>query len=177
MITTSKGVILAGFATCGKSMLGKKYENVLDLESNVYRYKTFDKKLSVEQNKGTKRKEDTSWPQNYYDAISEATNSYDVVLVQLKPEHFDYFDAHGIKYSIAYPNIHSWDEVRNKCIRRGNNAYFITRLKEVFKPYYKDAIHRKYEKLYILNGGENLEDILIQNGFKLIKKEGDSDKD
>ena len=33
---------------------------------------------------------------------------YDVVLVQLKPEHFDYFDKHNIKYSIAYPNINNW---------------------------------------------------------------------
>ena len=93
MITTPKGIVIAGFATCGKSILGKKYKNVLDLESSVYRYKSYNNKLSVEQNKGTRREENGDWPQNYYDAICEAINDYDVVLVQLKPEHFDYFDA------------------------------------------------------------------------------------
>lgn len=34
----NKGIIIAGFATCGKSVLGKKYSNVIDLESSSYKY-------------------------------------------------------------------------------------------------------------------------------------------
>ena len=45
MTKTSGGIIIAGFATCGKSMLGGKYKNVLDLESSVYRYKSYNNKL------------------------------------------------------------------------------------------------------------------------------------
>ncbi len=29
--------IIAGFETCGKSVLGKKYSNVIDLESSNYK--------------------------------------------------------------------------------------------------------------------------------------------
>lgn len=53
-----------------------------------------------------------------------------MVLVQLKPEHFDYFDKHNIKYSIAYPNINNWEEVEKICIARGNNENFIKKLKK-----------------------------------------------
>ena len=109
------------------------------------------------------------WPQNYYDAIVEAIKQYDVVLVQLKPEHFDYFDKHNIKYSIAYPNINNWEEVERRCITRGNNENFIRRLKQVFIPYYEDSIKRNYDKLYILNGNETLEDILKKDGISKPK--------
>lgn len=43
-----KGIIIAGFATCGKSFLGKKYDNVVDLESSNYKYNNTNiKNISV----------------------------------------------------------------------------------------------------------------------------------
>ena len=162
------GIIIAAFATCGKSILGKKYRNVIDLESSPFK-NIMRTDLSVEEQKGTKRELNPLWPQNYYDAILEAEKKYDIVLVQLKPEHFDYFDKNNIKYSIAYPNLDNWEEVEKKCIERGNNENFIIRLKNVFVPFYEDAIKRNYEKLYILNGNETLEDVLKNNNINLIK--------
>lgn len=160
------GIIISAFATCGKSILGKKYKNVIDLESSPFKNIMRDD-LSVEEQKGTKREINPLWPQNYYDAIIEAIKQYDIVLVQLKPEHFDYFDKHNIKYSIAYPNINNWEEVEKRCIERGNNEAFIKRLKEVFIPFYEDSLKRNYEKLYILNEKETLEDILIKEHIEL----------
>lgn len=162
------GIIIAAFATCGKSILGKKYRNIIDLESSPFK-NIMRTDLSVEGQKGTKRELNPLWPQNYYDAILEAEKKYDIVLVQLKPEHFDYFDKNNIKYSIAYPNLDNWEEVEKRCIERGNNENFIIRLKEVFIPYYEDAIKRNYEELYILNGNETLEDVLKKNNINLIK--------
>ena len=153
----NKGIIIAGFATCGKSVLGKKYSNVIDLESSSYKYNNTNiKNLSAEERKGTNREINPNWPDNYYKAIIEAIKKYDVVLVQLKPEHFDYFEQNNIKYSIAYPNINSWEEVKKRCINRGNNENFIRKLKEVFIPFYEDSVKRNYEKLYIINENETL---------------------
>ena len=163
----SKGIIIAAFATCGKSILGKKYKNVIDLESSPFK-NIMRTDLSIEEQKGTKREGNQLWPQNYYNAIVEAIKQYDIVLVQLKPEHFDYFDKNNIKYSIAYPNINNWKEVEKRCIERGNNETFIIRLKDVFIPFYEDVIKRNYEKLYLLNDNETLEDVLIENNIKLI---------
>ena len=166
-VLINMGTIISCFATCGKSVLGKKYKNVIDLESSSFKYLDTDITISVEKRKGTKRNLNPNWPQNYYNAIIEALNEYDIILVQLKPQHFDYFDKHGIEYSIAYPNIKNWQEVENRCIKRGNNETFVKRLKEVFIPYYEDAIKRNYCKLYILNDKETLEDVLIKDNFKL----------
>ena len=160
------GIIIAGFATCGKSILGKKYNNIKDLESSPYK-NIMRNDIPIEEQKGTKRELNPLWPQNYYDAINEAVKKYDVVLVQLKPEHFDYFDKHNIKYSIAYPNLNNFDEVKSRCMERNNNEDFIIRLKEVFKPYYEDSIKRDYEKLYILNDHKTLEDCLLEDNIYL----------
>lgn len=164
----AKGIIIAGFATCGKSVLGKKYSNVIDLESSNYKHNNTNfEKVPVEERKGIKREMNKEWPYNYYKAIDEAVKIYDVVLVQLKPEHFDYFDKNNIKYSIAYPNINNWEEVKRRCINRGNNENFIRRLKEVFIPFYEDCLQRNYENLYIINKNETLESVLIEHNIEL----------
>ena len=169
------GIIIAGFATCGKSILAKKYSNVIDLDSSNYKYNNVNiKNVPIEERKGTNRQINRKWPGNYYKAISKAGKKYDVVLVQLKPEHFDYFDKNNIKYSIAYPNINNWEEVRKKCINRGNNENFIKKLKEVFIPFYEDTIQRNYENLYIINANKTLETVLIENNIEL--KVGDKNE-
>lgn len=163
-----KGIIISAFATCGKTYLAKKYKNVIDMESSSYKFDNSKlEDIPTEERKGTSRPLNPKWPQNYYDAIIEATNNYDIVLVQLKPEHFDYFDSHNIKYSIAYPDLNNFEEVKKRCINRGNNEQFIKRLGEVYEPYYVDSVNRKYEKLYILDGEMTLEDCLLKDGFYL----------
>lgn len=164
----TNGIIIAGFATCGKSILVKKYSNVIDLESSNYKHNNTNiKNIPIEARKGIKREINKEWPDNYYKAISEAVQKYDVVLVQLKPEHFDYFDKNDIKYSIAYPNIDNWEDVKRKCINRGNNENFIRKLKEVFIPFYEDSLKRNYENFYIINANETLESVLIENNIEL----------
>lgn len=164
----AEGIIIAGFATYGKSFLGKKYRNVIDLESSDYKHNNTNlKNVPIEARKGTKREINKEWPNNYYKAIKESVKKYDVVLVQLKPELFDYFDKNNIKYSIAYPNINNWEDVRIKCINRGNNENFIKVLKSVFIPFYEDCLQRNYENLYIINKNETLESVLIENNIIL----------
>ncbi len=164
----TNGIIIAGFATCGKSFLSNKYSNVIDLESSDYKHDNTNIK-SIEAKKGTKREINKEWPNNYYRAINEAVKKYDIVLVQLMPQHFDYFDKNNIKYSIAYPNINNWEEVKRKCIARGNNENFIKGLEEVFISYYEDLLQRNYENLYIINENETLEKVLIENNIELLK--------
>lgn len=166
-----KGIIICAFATCGKTYLSKKYKNVIDLESSDYRYKNTDATSNLkEQAKGTKRDINPEWPQNYYDAIELAQKKYDIVLVQLKPEHFDYFDKNKIKYTIVYPNTNNFAEIEKRCKERKNNTQFINKLKQVFIPFFIDSKNREYENFYILNDNMTLEDILLKNNYNLIKK-------
>lgn len=166
-----KGIIISAFATCGKSFLGKKYSNVIDLESSNYKHDNQGlENIPVEMWKGIKRKINPDWPKNYYEAIKEAMQKYDIILVQLKPEHFDYFDKNNIKYSIAYPNINNWKVVEKRCLNRGNNDSFINNLKMVFIPFYEDSIHRNFNKLYLIDADKTLEDYLIEDNIILKSK-------
>ena len=82
------GIIISAFATCGKTYLGKKYKNVIDLESSNYKHDNTEIiNIPPEERKGTTRRPNPNWPNNYYNAIIEAQKKYDIVLVQLKPEH------------------------------------------------------------------------------------------
>ena len=46
--------------------------------------------IPIEERKGTIRKINPNWPNNYSESIRKATDKYDIVLVQLKPENIDY---------------------------------------------------------------------------------------
>lgn len=165
----SKGIIISAFATCGKSYLGNKYKNVIDLESSKYKYLNVPDK-TVEELKGTKREINPEWPYNYYNEIIKAKEEYDVVLIQLKPEHFDYLDKNSIEYSICYPDINNFSIVKDRAIQRGNNNKFIEGLERVLIPFYEDSIKRNYKKLYILTENMTLEDCLLNDGIKLELK-------
>ena len=78
----NQGIIIAGFATCGKTYLGNKYSNVIDLESSNYKFDNSETiNISTEERKGTNRKINPNWPSNYYKAIVDAQKKYDVILV------------------------------------------------------------------------------------------------
>ena len=54
------GVIIAAFATCGKSFLGKKYSNVIDLESSNFKHTNIGfENIPVEKRKGMKKRKKT----------------------------------------------------------------------------------------------------------------------
>ena len=55
------GIIIAGFASCGKSVLGRKYSNIKDLESRPFK-NIMNDDIPVEEQKGTKRELNPLWP-------------------------------------------------------------------------------------------------------------------
>ncbi len=67
-----RGILIAGFGAIGKTTVSKKYDNVIDLESNSFKYIIDDelKKLNPEERKGLKsRKLNKEFPDNYYNEI------------------------------------------------------------------------------------------------------------
>lgn len=167
MIFVVKGIIIAGFATVGKTFISNKYKNVIDLESSYYKYDYSDyKNVNYEKLKGTKnRNENKEWPNNYYKAIKKAQNKYDIIFVQLHPIHLNYFNNNNIEYYIIYPSLNSWEWVKQRSINRANNEKWLTRLKEVFEQYYEISKNSKCKKIFIVNEQISLEDILKENKF------------
>ena len=163
----NKGVIIAGFATIGKTFLSKKYPNIIDLESSCYKYDYSDyQDIDHEKLKGTVgRKENKDWPYNYYKAMKEAQNKYDVVFVQLNAKHLEYFDKNTLEYYIVYPSLDSWQWVKQRSIKRGNNEEWLKRLKDVFEKYYILSEKSNCKKMFIVNEQISLENILKENKF------------
>lgn len=163
----SKGIIIAGFATVGKTYLSKKYKNILDLESSIYKYDyTGYENVDYEKLKGTLgRKENKEWPYNYYKAIEEEQKNYDIIFVQLNLQHLKYFDRNNIEYYIVYPSLDSWEWVKQRSIERGNNKRWLNKLKNVFEEYYIASKKSKCKELFIVNEKTSLEDILKEKKF------------
>ncbi len=163
----SKGIIIAGFATVGKTYLSKKYKNILDLESSIYKYDyTGYKDIDYEKLKGTSgRKQNKEWPYNYYKIIEKEQNNYNIVFVQLNLQHLEYFDKNNIEYYIVYPALESWEWVKQKCIKRGNNSIWINRLESVFEKYYIASKNSKCKDMFIVDENTSLEDILKEKKF------------
>lgn len=163
----SKGIIIAGFATVGKTYLSKKYNTIVDMESSYYKYdySNYDESQCEELKGSSERKMRQDWPDNYYKAIQEAQQKYDIVFVQLHPIHLEYFDKNKIEYYIAYPSLDSWEWVQKRSIERGNNEEWIAKLKEAFEPYYELSKQSNCKDMFIVNEKILLEDILKDKKF------------
>ncbi|MFR7674434.1 MAG: hypothetical protein ACLU02_02275 [Clostridia bacterium] len=163
----SKGIIVAGFGAIGKTTLGNKYDNIIDMESGYYQWdNTGFENIPYEQRKGTKeRPKNKEWPTNYHHAVLEAQNKYDVVLTSMHWHLLDFFEENNIEYYLAYPTLDSEKVLEERCYARGNNNVFTDKLKinlynwnEIIKDYHP-------KKLLIIQKNEYLEDVLKNNGI------------
>lgn len=165
-------MIIAGFAGIGKTTLAKKYKNVMDLESSPYKWDYSNlKKIDYEKMKGNlNRKPNPNFPENYINAIKQALKNFDIVCVWLNFENaLPHYDENNINYIVCYSTKEAFEDYKKLYIERGNSEDWINR---VCNHYYN--VFSKLEELnkpkIILNKGETLEDALIKQGVKLIKK-------
>lgn len=166
------GKIISAFAGVGKSYVGKKYKNVLDLESTYYKWlEDGVANLTEEQRKGNKNRVlNPQWPQNYIEKIMEEKDNYDIVLIQLShprlknEQIFEYFDKNNIEYFVARPNLSGWPYIEKRLKDRGNTEEFINQVKDNFEVFVNEFSKNKYKQI-IIEDGEFLENALIKNSF------------
>jgi len=166
------GKIIAAFAGVGKSFIGKKYENILDLESTYYKW--LDNgvaNLTEEERKGNKNRVlNPNWPQNYIAEILKQKDNYDIVLIQLSHERlkneqiFEYFNENKIEFYVARPNLSGWKYIEDRLRTRGNTEEFINQVKDNFEIFIEEFSKPQYNQI-IIEDGEFLENALIKNKF------------
>lgn len=164
-----QGIVIAGFAGIGKTTLAKKYKNVIDLESSNYRWdnsKIMD--IPVEQRKGTIRNSNPNWPLNYINAIEEAIEKYDIVLVWIKPEVLEIYEKNNIPYVLCYPSKKALPEYEQRFIKRGNNKEYIRRVIDTYNERFEQFENYQADKI-VLEEKETLEDYLVKNNYPLEK--------
>jgi len=166
-----KGIIIAAFAGTGKSYLGEKYKNVIDLEPASYKW-LFDNVSGQikESDKATSKVLNPEWPMNYVNKILEEVNNYDIVLIGLNRESRDILEDLGYKYYLCFPNKNEKNEYLKRFVKRGNPVEFVEKQAYYFEKELPLLYDEKMEKM-ILSGSEYIEDYLLRNGYNLIKKE------
>lgn len=161
----SKGIIVAGFGAIGKTTLGNKYENMIDLESSDYKWdNTGFENISYEQRKGNKERiKNKEWPNNYHKAVIEAMEKYDIVFTSMHWSLLDFLEKNNIDYYLVYPTLDSECTLEKRCYARGNSEKFTVQLKKNLYDWEKKLKEYHPKKLLIIHQDEFLEDVLIKN--------------
>ena len=153
------GIFICATTATGKSTLGKKYKNVIDMESVVFKY--INEKGNDETRKSNlDRIPNPLYPQNYFDALESVKNKYDYILIS-DDVCMDYLIKNSYEYWQIFPAINLKDEYLKRCESRGNNKQFVKYFEQNWETWYyqcKNDIHAK--KHIELQSNQFLEDVL-----------------
>lgn len=163
----SKGIIVAGFGAIGKTTLGNKYNNIIDLESGYYKWDNNGfEHIPYEQRKGkNERPENHEWPNNYHKAVLDAMEKYDIVLTSMHWHLLGFLEENNIEYYLAYPTLDSEKVLEERCYARGNNKIFTEKLKINLYDWYEKLKNYHPKKLLMIQKDQYLEDVLKINGL------------
>lgn len=152
------GIFVYAFSATGKSSLAKKYSNVIDMESTLYKYVGDFKE--DESLKSTDRQINKEWPENYFKALKEVMHRYDYILIS--DEVCDKFlKDNGFEYWWVYPKRDLKEEYMARCERRGNNVDFINWYSNLWDVWISKCKNDKLASRHIeLNSYQFLEDVL-----------------
>ena len=148
------GKVIAAFAGTGKTHIGDKYENAIDLDLGSFRW-IYDgpESLPYEQRKAMRVfSQNPDWPQNYIDAITESIDKFDLVLVSYTPE-----IAHLVSHNFI-PGPNAWGALEARYRARGNPERFV----ELFRNHFQVVITMSGIQI---KDEEYLEDALKREGF------------
>lgn len=155
-----QGLVIHAFAASGKTTLGKKYKNCLDLQSSPYHYILTDNQQKVEHEKRKGQKLDTNpdWPQNYFNAIDKAIQEYDFVLINHAG--IEHCKNKNYKYMRVFPSPNQKEIYTQRMKKRGNSQMFINHITEIFEKQIEESKQDKQAIKVELQNDEYLEDCL-----------------
>ena len=141
-----------------KQRIAQKEQNVIDMESTLYKY------ISEKEDESTKGNSDRvlnpNWPQNYFEALEKVKDSYDYILIS--DNICDrWLRENKIIYYQVYPNENLLEEYVSRLTSRGNNRQFIDYFVSVWKEWIEGCKNDEFAFKHIeLQAGEYLENVL-----------------
>ena len=155
-------MIVAGFPCVGKTTMGKKYNNVIDLSSTKFHY-IVEKNEINEKLKGKEKEHQVNheWPQNYIDEIVRIKNDYDLIFVCDRVEILSLMLEQNIDFFIAMPYKSLKYDYIERAKQRGNNETFLKIFEEKFDIWWRGMNSLPVRKIY-LEKGEYVEDALVR---------------
>ena len=151
------GVFVYCYTATGKSTLGKKYSNVIDMESTLFKY---HQQCEDESIKGTKREMQEDYPNNYFKALEKVKDKYDYILVS---DYIcnDWLIKNNYEYWQVFPNKELKQEYLQRMKNRGNNDAFINYQDLMWEEWIDGCKNDQNAKKHIeLKAGQYLEDVL-----------------
>ncbi len=151
------GIFIYCYTATGKSTLGRKYSNVIDMESTLFKY---HQQIEDESIKGTKREINPDYPKNYFKALEDAKDKYDYILISdyvcnewLIENRFEYWQI--------YPQKDLKHEYLERMKNRGNIDAFIDYQDKMWDEWIDGCVNDKNATCHIeLKAGQHLEDVL-----------------
>lgn len=152
------GIFIYAFSASGKSTLVKKYSNVIDMETTLYKY--IGNTNEDESTKSTVRELNKEYPDNYFKALMEVKDKYDYILIS--DEVCDKFlYENNFEYWWIYPKKELKQEYMDRCRKRGNNNEFINWYARLWDEWINKANNDKVASKHIeLQSNQYLEDVL-----------------
>ena len=133
-----KGTIISGFAGIGKTTAALKYDNVIDLESSQFFFNLPNNitKKDYEKLKGdSSRLINPNGLSDYIDAIIEAKDKYDYVLIAMFPALIQELNNKNIDVQIVLPHIDDIVTYKRRYQDRGNSKNWIDNMSENWNNY------------------------------------------
>lgn len=101
--------------------------------------------------------------------VKENLDKYDIIMLAYSDIIIKSLQENEIEFFLCYPTKDSKEVYLDRYKKRGNNKEFINNAKVTFEKAVEIAAKRELPSI-VLTGNETLEDYLIKNGYKLIKK-------
>ncbi|MDR1337641.1 MAG: hypothetical protein LBJ73_01265 [Rickettsiales bacterium] len=141
--------IICGTPCIGKTTMGQKYDNVIDLMSSPYKFLDYNPKLA-EQNKGIWTQKNPNFIRDYVRAILSHSRKYALVLLSMNEDLFVAMDNQNIKYAIAYSPVEAKQVIEQRFIDRGNDMDFVKKVMSKFESRAKADELRKCTLIKVL---------------------------
>lgn len=152
------GIFVYAFTATGKSTVSKKYINVIDMESTLYKYENVYEEN--ESQKSTFRTINKEWPKNYFNKLKEVKEKYDYILISDDICN-EFLRQNNYEYWWVYPKKEIKQEYLERCKKRGNNKEFIEWYSKMWDEWIINCKNDKFASKHIeLNTNEYLENVL-----------------
>ena len=153
------GIFVYASTATGKSTCGKKYKNVIDMESTIYKYlNNSEEKEAIKGNKD--RKLNPDWPSNYFKKLEEVKDKYDYILISDEVCN-EFLLKNNYEYWWIYPSLELKEEYLKRCKDRGNTQDFIDYYNNLWEEWYHFCKNdTNAMKKIELKQGQYVEDVL-----------------
>lgn len=165
-------MIIAAFPGTGKTYASKHLVWAsLDAESSDFKWLDNDSSKSKEQSKGTFKKENPNFVNDYVDYLEEKEeeNQHHIIFISTHKEVLDELTARKMPFVIVVPDISLYDAYIDRYTKRDNPESFVNLMRDKYTEFVFDLASNTDAVATIILNDENMYVSDFCKGGKVIK--------